>query len=262
MTQDWGSFFAVDPFASEYLNNSPYAFSENVVIHSLELEGLEKWELSNGNTSAETFYGPFSNEYINSKQNKVDRYQGVREKTNSALLKVEYESSVGNVTPYPIEPSPVLIYDVPVVIKNHSGMAFAEVKESSIYIYGGLDKMTPDFQVAVFAHEYAAHYLEEIFDLIEDSPGVVIPTFEENPFHDPTLPDKGPNKKFLQGVSVSGPEDTAKEEVNGWSLMKYMNDEGIINLSAEENKRVNKTLKIYENKMETIQTIKAEDGKD
>jgi len=36
-----GRFFAVDPLASKYPHNSPYAFSENRVIDGLELEGLE-----------------------------------------------------------------------------------------------------------------------------------------------------------------------------------------------------------------------------
>jgi RHS repeat-associated protein len=36
-----GRFFAVDPLAPKYPHNSPYAFSENVVIHMIELEGLE-----------------------------------------------------------------------------------------------------------------------------------------------------------------------------------------------------------------------------
>jgi hypothetical protein len=36
-----GRFFAVDPLASKYPHNSPYAFSENKVIHKIELEGLE-----------------------------------------------------------------------------------------------------------------------------------------------------------------------------------------------------------------------------
>ena len=39
-----GRFFAVDPLASKYPWNSTYAFSENVVINSRELEGLEKVE--------------------------------------------------------------------------------------------------------------------------------------------------------------------------------------------------------------------------
>ncbi|MCH2230797.1 MAG: hypothetical protein MK105_10670 [Crocinitomicaceae bacterium] len=37
-----GRFFAVDPLEKEYPHNSPYAFSENNVIHAIELEGLEK----------------------------------------------------------------------------------------------------------------------------------------------------------------------------------------------------------------------------
>jgi len=37
-----GRFFAVDPLSQEYPWNSVYAFSENQVIHSIELEGAEK----------------------------------------------------------------------------------------------------------------------------------------------------------------------------------------------------------------------------
>ncbi len=70
-----GRFFAVDPLASYYPHNSPYAFSENQVINAIELEGLEKWELSSsstsstsdGNTSSSTsssfsgtVYGPYA----------------------------------------------------------------------------------------------------------------------------------------------------------------------------------------------------------
>ncbi len=36
-----GRFFAVDPLSKKYPHNSPYAYSENVVIHARELEGLE-----------------------------------------------------------------------------------------------------------------------------------------------------------------------------------------------------------------------------
>jgi RHS repeat-associated protein len=57
-----GRFFAVDPLSSSYPHNSPYAFSENVVIDHVELEGLEKvptneiWDLSDANTSASVNY--------------------------------------------------------------------------------------------------------------------------------------------------------------------------------------------------------------
>ena len=38
-----GRFFVVDPLESKYPWNSPYAFSENVVVNSRELEGLERY---------------------------------------------------------------------------------------------------------------------------------------------------------------------------------------------------------------------------
>lgn len=41
-----GRFFAVDPLRDKYPYNSPYSFSENRVIDAVELEGLEKAEVS------------------------------------------------------------------------------------------------------------------------------------------------------------------------------------------------------------------------
>lgn len=39
-----GKFLSVDPLASEYPWNSPYAFAENDVIRSIDLEGAEKYD--------------------------------------------------------------------------------------------------------------------------------------------------------------------------------------------------------------------------
>jgi len=41
-----GRFFAIDPLAAQYAHNSPYAFSENIVINAVELEGLEKVDVT------------------------------------------------------------------------------------------------------------------------------------------------------------------------------------------------------------------------
>jgi RHS repeat-associated protein len=42
---DIGRFFNIDPLASKYVYNSPYAFSENKVTHHIELEGAEGLEI-------------------------------------------------------------------------------------------------------------------------------------------------------------------------------------------------------------------------
>ena len=41
-----GRFLSIDPLAPSYPHNSPYAFSENVVINAVELEGLEKVDVN------------------------------------------------------------------------------------------------------------------------------------------------------------------------------------------------------------------------
>ena len=43
-----GRFFSVDPLAEDYYYNSVYAFSENQVVNAVELEGLEKYCVSDG----------------------------------------------------------------------------------------------------------------------------------------------------------------------------------------------------------------------
>lgn len=51
-----GRFFAVDPLASEYPWNSPYAFSENRLIDAIELEGLEKLALNGDGPNTPAVY--------------------------------------------------------------------------------------------------------------------------------------------------------------------------------------------------------------
>ena len=50
-----GRFFAVDPLASKYPHNSPYAFSENVLINAVELEGLERSYAFNSLSASNSF---------------------------------------------------------------------------------------------------------------------------------------------------------------------------------------------------------------
>lgn len=46
-----GRFFNVDPLSEKYLNNSPYAFSENKIASHVELEGLESVDIKQDATS-------------------------------------------------------------------------------------------------------------------------------------------------------------------------------------------------------------------
>ncbi|OGS69807.1 MAG: hypothetical protein A3F91_10725 [Flavobacteria bacterium RIFCSPLOWO2_12_FULL_35_11] len=55
-------FFAVDPLTSKYPHYTPYSFSGNKVIHAIELEGLEEWEINNPDGSKGTINGPFVNQ--------------------------------------------------------------------------------------------------------------------------------------------------------------------------------------------------------
>ena len=60
-----GRFFAVDPLASKYPHNSVYAFSENVVINAVELEGLERYTIHQRSFAPWEYFGYFYNIPIN-----------------------------------------------------------------------------------------------------------------------------------------------------------------------------------------------------
>lgn len=75
-----GRFFAVDPLAEKYPHNSPYAFSENMVIHMVELEGLEAAE-------SESQSG-----YTYSGKNKSGSYNVSSGETPEALSQIPSES--------------------------------------------------------------------------------------------------------------------------------------------------------------------------
>lgn len=74
-----GIFFAVDPLSSSYPWNSVYAFSENVVVNAVELEGLEKvhvyniWYDKNGKEHKK-FSHTYTDNNLKENLNRVNTY--------------------------------------------------------------------------------------------------------------------------------------------------------------------------------------------
>ena len=95
-----GRFFAIDPLFRSYPHNSPYVFSENEVINSVELEGLEQayvynvWQDGQGQTLKR-----LSHVYIDKKVDfdvRVYRYFGPTgniERTYTQLIASSIEGS-------------------------------------------------------------------------------------------------------------------------------------------------------------------------
>jgi RHS repeat-associated protein len=72
-----GRFFAVDPLTNEYPHNSPYAFSENVVINAIELEGLEKvyfYDAAGSGTTTKSTFTLMSDNRVKEKLEELDRF--------------------------------------------------------------------------------------------------------------------------------------------------------------------------------------------
>jgi RHS repeat-associated protein len=72
-----GRFFAIDPLFKSFPHNSSYAFSENVVINAIELEGLEKIDVYNQWTDKNgVFHKKFSHtEYDKGLSENVNKYR-------------------------------------------------------------------------------------------------------------------------------------------------------------------------------------------
>lgn len=84
-----GRFFAVDPLASSFAWNSPYAFAENRVIANIELEGLERYYAADGSVlvtlgKSSEIRVVFAEDLVNLQQFKKDNHNNSTPKVFSA----------------------------------------------------------------------------------------------------------------------------------------------------------------------------------
>ena len=89
-----GRFFAIDPLSPEYSWNSPYAFSENVVIHGLELEGLENVYYLEKNDDGKWIKTPDAVTVFSQMDQNVNAY--IYRNPNGSVNKTVYKGHQGN----------------------------------------------------------------------------------------------------------------------------------------------------------------------
>lgn len=94
-----GRFFACDPLESEYSYNSPYAFSENVVINAVELEGLEKVYVYAWSTKKEAWIKKYTYEDVTSTVNR-NKYV-VFDNVTGEVAKITYQTVPNKTTKTP-----------------------------------------------------------------------------------------------------------------------------------------------------------------
>ncbi len=95
-----GRFFAVDPLAPQFPHNSPYAFSENVVINAIELEGLEKSEVTVDQT---LIYEPVGDDKERVTQKTVKYYKVFQTNWQTGKSEHTYTIRITNVTSIEID---------------------------------------------------------------------------------------------------------------------------------------------------------------
>jgi len=151
-----GRFFAVDPLAEKYPWNSPYAFSENVVINAVELEGLEKYytndnkflgqvgddqskrimrNIASGTDEAKNISSQISviNEISSSSVGVTDYGARVYHNLKNDLLK----HSISKKTFNEFNQAITSIYDM-----ESKGASLLSIPQGVVEHFGGLDKMT------------------------------------------------------------------------------------------------------------------------
>jgi RHS repeat-associated protein len=93
-----GRFFAIDPLAPDYPHNSPYAFSENKVIHGVELEGLEFTptydESSYWYSWLFDLFGSNQEHVIKEKINPIPKYDPIRNSKGNVSIENTNQSTV------------------------------------------------------------------------------------------------------------------------------------------------------------------------
>jgi RHS repeat-associated protein len=94
-----GRFFAVDPLASKYPYNSVYAFSENVVISHIELEGLEKADAATKD-AAMTILNDLEGKVKSGEVKDLTKVDGVSLTLVIAELKCDIDNPAGVETGY------------------------------------------------------------------------------------------------------------------------------------------------------------------
>ena len=89
-----GRFFAVDPLASSYPWNSPYAFSENRVIDAIELEGLESFVVHGTLSSPEDYTKPTKENIKGGKNYEMVDFL-FKNYTNNTVMDTEFDWDIG-----------------------------------------------------------------------------------------------------------------------------------------------------------------------
>ena len=229
-----GRFWSIDPLAAKYPWNSPYAFSENRVIDGVELEGLEY---------APHNYSAYSWSLLRPEL-KVAHAQFIAQEATDKILNNNIPITA------PVHQG---VGDVPIFYGGEVDGAFGSVAplygedggetgEQQIVIFSRQD-LTPGDMGSTVMHEFNAHYMEGVLDLIPDIPESV--TLEEtpNPMYNPDDPKSGP--PTLTMPVIRKPIDGLQEEINGHTLQKELHETGLIPMSDGKKKLNDESLKMY-----------------
>jgi hypothetical protein len=156
-----GRFWSVDPLASKYVYNSPYAFSEDKVTGHVELEGLEAVDVKN--------------QYVRASlradvQQKVEQFNNhasaAASVTVSVGLGVGYEQKIGN-TSVKVEASgPQASVSV-----NSGGKVSAEGSAASATIKGGVGSISGQGEVKVGVVNFSDGKLSSEYAIAETKIG-------------------------------------------------------------------------------------------
>tara|TARA_R110002072_G_scaffold302976_1_gene490573 strand:- start:23686 stop:25380 length:1695 start_codon:yes stop_codon:yes gene_type:complete len=168
-----GRFFAIDPLSPDYPWNSPFAFSENVVINSIELEGLERVEaIFAGNLSKITEEGTSQAPYslamqydMNTGQIKVTASTMIQGEMNSLVFEYNTETKKKNLYPSTLNLPERLILLSPGAVKVENERV--DLGVSLMNAVEGIGKILGFAMNSMEENTDSENLVKEVYDLSE-----------------------------------------------------------------------------------------------
>jgi RHS repeat-associated protein len=253
-------FISVDPITAQYPWYTPYQFAGNKPIAAVDLDGLEEWIMISGYVKSATLYGPFSINYIDSKKDRLRRVDKAQQKgqevsdiVTAKNIQLDYPLHNPIVPLLPVGETELFYIDE----FSFNNAIVTSPPQNKIIIYRTaieringelIEEKALDRTVGIILHEYNAHFVENIFQFIEQDPAPQNFIIEDMSY---LYPEGTPASiRYVIAAEPIQSKNGIKQELNGHGLEIKLNELGYLTLPLFELEKERKKFLDYKNKLD------------